>query len=112
MISKLVQWAKDKTQGKPTKSKYGKGRSSFWPAARKEHLKREPKCAWCGGKNNLEVHHVKPFHLHPELELDQDNLITLCETAETKCHLHHGHNGNWHEENPEIRKQCDEHKAS
>ena len=26
-------------------------------------------CQWCGGTTHLEVHHIKPFHLDPELEL-------------------------------------------
>ena len=110
MISNLLRWAKDKTQGKPTKSVAGSGRSSHWPKVRKEHLEREPKCAWCGGTSNLEVHHVKPFHLHPELELEQSNLITLCEERGKKCHLIHGHGGDWHKENEKVREDCIEHK--
>ena len=28
-------------------------------------------------KKKLNVHHVKPFHLYPQLELDENNLITV-----------------------------------
>ena len=34
-------------------------------------------CARCGGTNALVVHHIKPVHVDPTLELAPDNLITL-----------------------------------
>jgi len=40
--------------------------------------------------------------MHPELELELDNLITLCETKGKKCHLNIGHLGNWKQENPNV----------
>ena len=51
----------------------------------------------CGGKVKLEVHHKKPFHIHPELELDPTNFITLCEADKggVNCHLLFGHLGNF-----------------
>lgn len=67
-------------------------RSGHWPTLRKEFLDKNPKCAVCGGTKNLEAHHIKPFHLHPELELDETNLIALCEASSTfNCHLIVGH---------------------
>lgn len=54
---------------------------------------------------SVEVHHKKPFHLHPEYELDPDNLITLCEGKEFSslaCHLVFGHLGNYKLENQYI----------
>jgi len=86
-------------------------RSPHWEKVRAEHLKAEPSCAWCGGAKDLQVHHVKPFHEHPELELDQANLITLCEAPGLNCHLIHGHHGDWKKENPEVREQCELHRA-
>jgi len=59
----------------------GKGshlRSPKWHKVEKEHLAKEPACQWCGATVKVQVHHVKPFHLHPELELDPSNFITLC----------------------------------
>lgn len=109
MIAKGIQWIRDKVAGKPTVSNQGNGRSPQWPKVRKAHLKLESKCAWCGGTKSLEVHHIQPFHLHPELELDPSNLITLCE-GKDKCHLEHGHLGSWKQENPEIRVQCNSRK--
>lgn len=48
----------------------------------------------CGGRDRLEVHHIRPFHLYPALELDPANFVTLCE-ALRECHLQVGHLGNW-----------------
>jgi 5-methylcytosine-specific restriction protein A len=69
-------------------------RSSGWSKVRKDHIKRFPVCAACGTKRKLEVHHIKDFSSNPELELDPDNLITLCRSG-TQCHLTFGHLGSW-----------------
>ena len=70
----------------------GKKRSPEWGKIRKAHLAKFPTCAACGGKTKITVHHMKPFHLHPELELDPTNLITLCEgNKDINCHLVEGH---------------------
>ena len=53
------------------------GRSGKWREIERNHLREEPSCCACGGVKNLQVHHEKPFHLHPELELVDTNLITL-----------------------------------
>ena len=87
-------------------------RSDKWPEVRKAHLKEEPVCQWCGGSEKLQVHHIAPFHLHPELELDDINLITLCEEGPGRdCHLTHGHLGNFFDFNPAIRAQCEARKT-
>lgn len=70
-------------------------RDGHWPSLRKAHLVREPYCQYCGGTEKLQVHHIRPFHLHPELELDPNNLITLCEAPGKDCHLRFGHEGNF-----------------
>lgn len=66
-------------------------RSPRWPAARKAWLAVQPACAACGSIKDLEVHHKRPFHLFPQLELDPANFITLCETFGTVHHLDVGH---------------------
>ncbi len=83
-------------------------RSDHWPKVRAEHLKTEPVCVVCGGSEHLEVHHLKPFHLHPELELDPDNLITLCEAGHdgVNCHLLFGHLGSFHSFNVSAVKDA------
>lgn len=79
-----------------------RGRSPGWDAARDAHLLREPVCVACGGDSLLQVHHVAPFHLHPELELDPTNLITLC-MGEYDCHLRIGHGDSFRCYNPQVR---------
>lgn len=70
----------------------GVPRSSKWPAVRAAHLKARPTCEACGQREGMEVHHIIPFHLRPDLELDPTNLITLCADP---CHIVHGHFMNW-----------------
>lgn len=58
----------------------------------------------CGYRGRgLQVHHIKPFHLHPDLELDPDNLITLCEIKGRDHHLLIGHLDDWEAYNPNVR---------
>jgi len=52
-------------------------RSSSWSKTRKEFIRNNPTCAITGDKKRLEVHHIKDYSHHPELELDPDNLIVL-----------------------------------
>lgn len=82
----------------------GTARSTHWPAVRARHLALFSHCAVCGGTKALEVHHKRPFHLHPELELDPDNLITLCENKAdgVNCHLFVGHLGSFKSFNPDV----------
>jgi 5-methylcytosine-specific restriction protein A len=81
-------------------------RSSRWPKARKAHLKAHPRCAACGGTDKLEVHHVRPYHLFPALELVGTNLITLCEAPARNCHLMFGHALSWKCFNPNVRRDA------
>lgn len=76
-------------------------RSPKWRAVEKAHLKRHPSCAACGGRRFLQVHHVKPFAKHPELELEPSNLITLC-MGPREDHLRVGHLGRWTDSNPNV----------
>jgi|SRR5579859_4179589 len=82
----------------------GKKRSSEWPKVRKQHLEKFPKCEVCEGIFKLNVHHKLPFHLHPELELDSTNLITLCESDHNglNCHLAIGHLGSFKSYNKNV----------
>lgn len=97
----MISHLKDIAQGK---ADFGDHRSSEWPKVRKEHLEKQPTCVACGGNKTLEVHHIKPFNQHPELELDPNNLITLCEnkTNGVNCHLLFGHLGNFKSINTNI----------
>jgi 5-methylcytosine-specific restriction protein A len=79
-------------------------RSSMWPKIRKYFIAVNNRCSSCGKTRGLEVHHKKPFHLFPELELDSGNLITLC--SNPRCHLDKGHLGYWKSYNPSVVDDC------
>jgi len=97
MLTRLYKAIKEAVKGKPLKL-----RSPRWETVRKRHLKSFPACAACGCEQQLQVHHIKPFHLYPELELENSNLITLCENKGYQCHLNVGHLGSWKKENPNV----------
>jgi 5-methylcytosine-specific restriction protein A len=82
---------------------FGAGRSGQWARVRREHLAKEPACIACGRTRDLEVHHVQGFHEHPELELDPENLVTVCADP---CHLVFGHLLNFKRINPYVREDC------
>lgn len=69
---------------------FGK-RSSGWKKVRDEFVLENPYCSACGTKSKLEVHHIKPYHIDPSLELDKNNLITLCR----EHHYTFGHFCDW-----------------
>ena len=89
-----------KTEHRDIHVGHGMERSPKWPHVQKLHLKLEPACAACGSTKKLNVHHKKPFHLFPELELDMNNLITLC--MDKECHEKIGHGGNFKDYNPDV----------
>ena len=94
MISFIKDLFVDKT--------FGAERSPKWSDTRNEFLALNPVCAICGKKstllNKLNVHHILPFHINHELELDKINLITLCR----EHHLWFGHLGSWKSYNSNI----------
>ena len=96
---------KDKIQGKVPS---GHKRSTSWPKVRAEHLKASPDCAVCGSVKKVEVHHIKPFHMAPELELDPTNFITLCESKKNgvTCHQFVGHLGNYKTVNLTVKEDA------
>lgn len=69
----------------------GKPRSPQWPKVEAEHKRKENSCRCCGTRNNLQVHHIKPYHKFPELELEDSNLMTVCQN----CHFVICHENNW-----------------
>lgn len=83
-------------------------RSPHWPKARADWLAIHGECEACGQKDNLNVHHVVPFHDNPALELDPTNFVTLCTDGigHTNCHLMIGHAGNFKCHNPNVREDA------
>lgn len=80
----------------------GVPRSGKWPTVRKTYLTAYPMCLVCRTRGSLlktnEVHHIKPYHLHPELELDPTNFITFCRPH----HLLVGHLMDWSSVNENV----------
>lgn len=97
MLKHAINLAKNKTRDLKIKNK----RSPKWRAIEKEFLAQHPVCEICGSNKNLNVHHKKPFHLFPELELDLNNLVTLC-MDKNECHLLIGHGGSYKKYCPNI----------
>lgn len=58
----------------------------FWDQTRRRILQRDGCCVLCGAGDGLEVDHIRPVALFPELEFDDGNLRTLCRA----CHRRHG----------------------
>jgi len=81
-----------------------KERSPHWPSVQHHFIQKHPSCAACGSTQHLNVHHVQPFHLHPELELEESNLITLC--MDNDCHLLIGHGDSFKAYNPNVREDA------
>lgn len=81
----------------------GVPRSSQWSSIRRDFLILNNKCEVCGKKKSflkpLNVHHIQVFHLHPELELDPQNLIVLC----PEHHLLFGHLMDWKSWSESVR---------
>ena len=91
-------------------------RSPEWERIKNAHLKKEPQCVCCGSHwrpgTPVQVHHIFPFHYcvalgRPDLELDERNLVTLCETeAGGQGQNHHllvGHLDDFEAANPLSR---------
>lgn len=76
-------------------------RSGQWRAFR-NNIVKDGKCAICGSRKNLQAHHKKPFKDFPELELDPDNIVILCENPSRNCHFVFGHLFNWSAYNDDI----------
>ena len=80
----------------------GEARSPKWREVEEKFKAQYPRCSACAGTQTIQVHHRQPFGLHPELELDPSNLITLCMSYPNECHLKIGHGGNFRRYNPHV----------
>lgn len=97
-------------------------RSPHWPTVEHRIKKAHPACEACGSTKNVQVHHVKSFNDHPELELHDgtgqgpnspldpnpadgiSNFICLC-MDKNECHIRTGHGGSFRHGgfNPNVR---------
>ena len=102
------RWSRDDpdTGGQIVVSGKSVPRSSKWPKERAEYLLIRPQCEACGAEHDTQVHHVIPFHVRPDLELDRRNFIGLCGPHGCNAHFRLGHLGNWNKENPRVREEA------
>lgn len=111
-LSKPDGIASLKSEYIPESFKKDTARDSRWHALRDKIVKAHPFCAYCGGTTKLQAHHIRPFHLEPDLELDPSNVIVLCEDPATDHHLKIGHLGNFQSEgNPRVVEDCEANEA-
>lgn len=84
-------------------------RSPEWTKVRKDFVKAHPVCEICGTAKDIQVHHVKPFHLYPALELEPSNLVTVCISKYWgfNCHFSCAHGGNFRWENPWVKEDIE-----
>src|SRR3990167_10683006 len=75
LIDMLTKW-----RNRDSLKTLGSARSPQWSKVRKEWLRKHPFCAVCGKLKNVVPHHKHPFHIYPELELSELNLVSLCES--------------------------------
>lgn len=79
-------------------------RSSKWRTIRNNFLQKNPCCKVCGSTENLIAHHIIPVHIDKSKELDENNLMTLCQNKTLNCHFIFGHLLNWTKSNPDVIK--------
>ena len=93
---------KDRIQGKAEK---GQKRSDDWLPFRDAFVRDHPECMVCGSRKKIQVHHIVPFNVAPDLELDPSNLMVLCVAKKygINCHLLVGHLGNFRRVNPAVQ---------
>ena len=80
----------------------GQPRFPKWDAWLKAFL-RGKSCIVCGQRDGLTGHHVIPFHLRPDLELDQANVVPICSD---RCHIVFGHFNDYRLDNPRVREDA------
>lgn len=106
MISQFLNWLGGMKSGGPLveppawlgETGYGGMlRSARWDSVRNKFMAGKC-CAACEATTLLECHHIIPFHVEPERELDESNLIPLCR----QCHFFLGHLQDWAHWNPAI----------
>lgn len=72
-----------------------------WQRCRRAFLKQVGKiCVCCGSIKHIQVHHILPRHIRPDLALVLTNLLALCRN----CHFHIGHLNSYFTYNAEIVK--------
>ena len=74
-----------------------------WQRCRRDFLRKTGKvCVCCRSMKKIQVHHVLPRHIRPDLAVNQTNLIALCRG----CHLRIGHLGSYFTYNATVERVC------
>lgn len=102
-------WTKTMSWFWPRKLLSLRENSARWNKLRIAHLKKEPECAACGRRGELEVHHIIPVSFDSNKQFDPNNLITLCASP---CHFVFGHFFCYHCYNRDVRKMVAEFKKT
>ena len=104
----LLEHLRDRIQGK---AKKGEKRDPAWKDVRRQFLLEHPRCASCGSKRKVQAHHIIPFQYAPDLELEFDNLLTLCTGGRFRglnCHFIVGHLGDFRRVNEMVEADAAE----
>jgi len=96
----LIERLFDRIQGKAPK---GAKRHPDWSKFRKAYISEFPNCFICKRKAD-QLHHLIPFHLAPDMELDIENVMQMCR----RCHLFVGHLNNFRSINPTCESDARE----
>lgn len=106
MIEKILKWLLnllEEWQNRDSLRLFGSKRDPRWAQFRREIIfQRGYKCEATGKTENIELHHCKPFHKYPELELDPDNVILL----ERGVHFDIAHLCSWRSWNKDIKEDA------
>jgi 5-methylcytosine-specific restriction enzyme A len=80
-------------------------RDPRWAKESREWLAEHAECELCGHDaiEDLEVHHERPYHLFPELEMDRQYWHALCRRPHD-CHRLWGHLSDFSLYNPILRE--------
>ena len=67
------------------KKKLKSQRNKAWAELSLKMRTETPYCQKCGRKEHLQVHHLLPRKLYPQLVLEEWNLVVLCPRCHTFC---------------------------
>jgi hypothetical protein len=100
---KLYRLSKGKDPNLSMSSATALLRSSLYLSGIKEKVKLRDgnKCVLCASVLSLQVHHIIPLSKNSDLNLNMDNLVTLCKI----CHVTKAHKDSWVNVDPDIQTE-------
>lgn len=70
-------------------------------------IESTPVCEVTGVKNDLVIHHLESFNLHPELGADPNNMVRVCDDIHKEFHSIYGYGNNTREQWNEFVENLD-----